>query len=74
MLVSEFKAKCISVLKEVRRTREPMLIRLRGESLAVVEPPPGRAKKKSLGALKGKMVIHCDLLKEDTSRDWETGG
>lgn len=73
MLVSEFKAKCISALKEVQRTREPMLISLRGRPLAMIEPPPGPGKKKILGSLKGKMSIHCDLLKEDTSGDWESG-
>lgn len=71
MLVSEFKAKCIAALKEVQRTREPMMVSLRGEPLAVIEPPPLRSKGKRLGGLKGSMKIHGDLLKIDTTRDWE---
>ena len=34
MLVSEFKAKCIAILKDVQRTRQPVLVTLRGKPLA----------------------------------------
>ena len=71
MLVSEFKAKCIAALKEVQRTREPMLITLRGKPLATIHPvaPPRRGKR--LGGLKGRMAIRRDLVKADTTRDWD---
>ncbi len=71
MLVSEFKAKCIATLKEVQRTREPMLVTLRGKPLATVQPvaPPGRRKR--LGGLRGRMTIRRDLIKMDTTRDWD---
>ena len=69
MLVSEFKAKCIAALKEVQRTREPMLITLRGKPLVTVQPVEGRGKR--LGSLKGRMTIRRDLLKADTTRNWE---
>jgi prevent-host-death family protein len=71
MPVSGFKAKCIAVLKEVQRTREPLVITLRGKPLATVRPvePPGQAKR--LGGLKGRMTIRRDLVKVDTAADWE---
>jgi prevent-host-death family protein len=71
MLVSEFKAKCIAALKEVQRTRQPVLITLRGRPLATVQPveTPGRGKR--LGRLKGRMVIRRDIVRTDTTRDWE---
>jgi prevent-host-death family protein len=71
MLVSEFKAKCIATLKEVQRTREPMLITLRGKPLVTVQPaqPPGREKR--LGGLKGRMTVRRNLVKTDTTRDWD---
>ena len=71
MLVSEFKAKCIAVLKEVQRSREPLVITLRGKPLATVRPvePPGPGKR--LGDLKGRMTIRRDLVKVDTTADWE---
>jgi prevent-host-death family protein len=71
MLVSEFKAKCLAALKEVQRTREPMLITLRGRPLAIVRPAEGQARRKRLGGLKGRMTIRLDLVKADTTRDWE---
>ena len=70
MLVSEFKAKCIATLKEVHRTREPMLITLRGKPLATVHPVAPRGGGKRLGGLKGLMSVRRDLVKADTTRDW----
>jgi prevent-host-death family protein len=71
MLVSEFKAKCIATLKDVQRTRQPVMITLRGKPLATVEPVKERARGKRLGALKGRMIIRRDLVRADTTRDWE---
>ena len=71
MLVSEFKAKCLAALKEVQRTREPVLITLRGKPLATVQPVEGPGSGKRLGGLKGRMTVRVDLVKADTTRDWE---
>ena len=71
MLVSEFKAKCIAALKEVQRTREPMLITLRGKPLATVQPAESQGRGKRLGGLKGRMTIRRDLVNIDTVGDWD---
>ena len=71
MLVSEFKAKCIAILKDVQRTRQPVLITLRGTPLAAVQPVKTRPQGKRLGTLKGRMTIRRDLVRLDTTRDWE---
>ena len=71
MLVSEFKAKCIAILKDVQRTRQPVLVTLRGKSLAAVQPVKTRPRGKRLGTLKGRMTIRRDLVRLDTTRDWE---
>jgi len=71
MLVSEFKAKCIAVLKEVQRTREPLVITLRGKPLVTVRPAESLGPGKRLGGLKGRMTIRRDLVKVDTTADWE---
>jgi prevent-host-death family protein len=71
MLVSEFKAKCIAALKEVQRTREPMLITLRGKPLVTVQPVESHGRGKRLGGLKGRMTIRRDLVKVDTTGDWD---
>ena len=71
MLVSEFKAKCIAALKDVRQTREPLLITLRGKPLATVRPAESPRRGKRLGGLKGRMTIRRDLDKIDTASDWD---
>ena len=71
MLVSEFKAKCIAVLKEVQRTREPLVVTLRGKPLVTVQPVEPRGQGKRLGGLKGRMTLRRDLVKVDTTADWE---
>jgi len=74
MLVSEFKAKCIAILKDVQRTRQPIIVTLRGKPLATVQPVKERPRRKRLGALKGRMVIRRALVRIDTTRDWEMLG
>jgi len=71
MLVSDFKAKCIAVLKEVERSREPVVVTLRGRPVARVEPFTAEAPVKRLGVLKGSMRIRRNLAQLDTTRDWE---
>ena len=71
MLVSDFKAKCIAVLKEVQRSGEPVVVTLRGRPVARVEPLTHGAQRKQLGSLKGSMRLRRDLVRSDTTRDWE---
>ena len=71
MLVSEFEAKCIAALKEVQRTREPMLITLRSKPLAIIQPAAENPAGKQLGGLKGKMEIHDALVQVDSADDWD---
>ncbi|MGH7289537.1 MAG: type II toxin-antitoxin system Phd/YefM family antitoxin [Myxococcota bacterium] len=68
--VSEFKAKCIGILKEVQRRREGVVVTLRGKPVAIVQPAPERGKKR-LGALKGSMKLRRDLVRTSSSADWE---
>ena len=71
MLVSEFKAKCIAALKEVHRTREPMVVTLRGKPIVTIQPFAELPSGKRLGGLKGKMVIYGDLVHADSTGDWD---
>ena len=38
VIISEFKAKCIAILREAQRTREPVVVTRRGKPLARIEP------------------------------------
>ncbi len=69
MLISEFKARCIKMLKEVQKNGKPLLVTLRGEPIARVEPV-AKGKKRQLGALKGRMIIKGDIIKSDFEKDW----
>lgn len=71
LLVSEFKAKCIGILRDVQRSGEPVVVTLRGRPMARVVPINDGAQRKQLGLLKGSMHIRRDLLRTDTARDWE---
>ena len=71
MLVSTFKARCIAVLKEVQRSGEPVVVTLRGRPMARVEAMPASPQGKQLGTLKGNMRIRRDLVRADTTADWE---
>ena len=70
ILISEFKAKCIAVLSEAQRTREPVMVTRRGKPLAKIEPvceddlPP-----REFGKMKGEIL--GDIVETDFSDDWE---
>ena len=71
--ISEFKAKCLSLLEEVFKTRKPLRITRFGKPIAVVVPPAtvqGRAAW--IGSMKHSMQILGDIVSpaNDTD-DWE---
>ena len=70
VLISEFKAKCIKMLKEVQKNRKPLLVTLRGEPIARVEPIVKPKKRVRLGALKGWMEVKGDIIHSDMAKDW----
>jgi prevent-host-death family protein len=74
IIISEFKAKCISVLKEAQRSRQAVVVTLRGKPLARVEPIVENLPERRLGALKGRMKVVGDIVHADTAEDWEMLG
>ncbi len=71
MVISEFKAKCIRVVKNVNRTRQPLVITLRGVPVARIEPLRNKGAKRALGTMKGSVKIKGDIVSSDFSGDWE---
>jgi antitoxin (DNA-binding transcriptional repressor) of toxin-antitoxin stability system len=71
MVISEFKAKCIRVVKDVNRQKQPLLLTLRGIPVATVEPIRNQPGKRILGSMKGSVKISGDIVKTDFSGDWE---
>jgi prevent-host-death family protein len=69
VIISEFKAKCIGILKEVNQTGESMTVTLRGQPLAVIKPV--KPKGRTLGALRDVTKVHGDIVQTDFDKDWE---
>jgi prevent-host-death family protein len=71
--VSEFKATCLKLLEQVRRTGTPVLVTKRGEPIAMVVPvlpPPPQPSWLGMGAGSARIVgdIMAPLVAES---DWE---
>lgn len=60
--ISEFKAKCLSLLDEVNKTKKPIRILKRGKPLAEIIPPTPAPKRRELGTLVGKGAILGDIV------------
>lgn len=65
----EFKAKCLSLMDEVERTGEPLVITKRGRPVArlVPEPPP---RGSLFGSMRGSAVITGDII-SPLDEPWE---
>ena len=71
MGISEFKAKCIAVLRDAHRRGTPLIITRRGEPLVRIEPIPGAAPGRRLGQLRDSTVVHGDIVRTDFPDEWE---
>lgn len=61
--ISEFKAKCLGILEEVRKTRKPIRVTRFGKPVAEVVPPsPGTPTVKRLGCMVGTGRIVGDIV------------
>ncbi|HXF13412.1 MAG TPA: type II toxin-antitoxin system Phd/YefM family antitoxin [Terriglobales bacterium] len=70
--ISEFKAKCLSILDHVNKTKRPIRITRRGKAVAEVVPPSPESPKDIFGFMKGEVEILGDILSPATDPDdWE---
>ena len=60
--ISEFKAKCLALLEQVRKTKKPIRITRRGKPVAEVVPPSPAKQKNWLGSMKGTFEITGDIV------------
>jgi prevent-host-death family protein len=70
--ISEFKAKCLGILEEVRKTRNPVRVTRFGKPVAEVVPPTPQPRPKSwLGCMAGSAEIVGDIVGPTGSlEDW----
>jgi prevent-host-death family protein len=71
--ISEFKAKCLSILAQVEKTKTPIRITRHGKPVAEVIPATQIMDRAAwIGSLKGKIEILGDIISPATDEDeWE---
>jgi prevent-host-death family protein len=68
--ISEFKAKCLAILEEVRKTRKPIRITRFGKPVAEVIPSsPRKPTGRRLGCMAGTAEILGDIVGPTGSLD-----
>jgi prevent-host-death family protein len=61
--ISKFKATCLAVLEQVRKTKKPVLVTRFGKPIAEVVPPSSQpSKSRILGSMEESITIHGDLV------------
>lgn len=61
--ISKFKATCLSVLEQVRKTRNPVLVTRFGKPVAEIVPPsPPKRPANWLGSMAGTGKILGDIV------------
>ena len=71
--ISVFKAKCLGILEEVRKTRRPIRVTRFGKPVAEIVPPsPEKAAGRRLGSMAGTGKILGDIVSPTGSwDDWK---
>ena len=70
--ISEFKAKCLALLDQVQKTKEPLRITRFGKAVAEVVPPSPVSATDWMGSMKGAMEILGDIVSPANEEDdWE---
>ena len=61
--ISKFKAKCLSLLQEVSKTKTPIRVTRRGKAIADVVPASSEADERGwIGSLSGSVEIVGDVV------------
>lgn len=60
--ISEFKAKCLGLIEQVQKTRQPLRITRHGRPVAEVIPAGPDRKRKFLGDMVGTAKIVGDIV------------
>ena len=65
-----FKAKCLKIMDDVHKHHSEVIITKHGKAIAKLVSMESRPKRKLLGLMKGKVVIHGDIV-GPTGERWE---
>jgi prevent-host-death family protein len=67
---TEFKAKCLKLMDDVKRRRITVVITKRGKPVARIIPPDTKRRSTLFGALKGSVIIKGDII-SPLDVEWE---
>ena len=69
--ISKFKATCLAVLDDVRRTGVPVRVTRFGKPVAEIQPPKDPPNKSWIGSMKGEFEICGDIVGPvNAFKDW----
>lgn len=68
---TEFKAKCLSLLRQMEEKGGTITITRRGRPVAILSPSPKKRWKSPGNSWAGKMEIVGDIVNLDTSDLWD---
>ena len=70
--ISEFKAKCLSLLDQVHKTKKPIRVTRFGKPVAEVFPTSPASSSDWMGSMKDSMEILGDIVSPaNDENDWE---
>jgi prevent-host-death family protein len=70
--ISEFKAKCLSLLDQVQKTKKPLRITRFGKPIAEVVPLAPASRGEWIGSMKDSMKILGDIVSPaNDENEWE---
>ena len=74
--ISKFKATCLRLLDEVKKTGKSIIVTKKGEPIAIVAPPPPPPKSKSwFGSMRGRIQVTGDIISPAADEnEWEVLG
>jgi prevent-host-death family protein len=71
MAISKFKAQCLAVLQEVKRTGQPLMVTRHGKPMAEIMPPPALNRGGSwIGCMEGQGFTVGDIISPLDPSDW----
>ena len=70
--ISEFKAKCIAIMRRVHRTKTSVIVTVRGKPLASIDPVFEPVRTRRLGGQANAVEIHGDIVGADLEGEWES--
>lgn len=69
--ISEFKAKCLAILDQVEKTKQPIRITRRGRPIADVGPPAPTENRDWIGSMKESKILGDIISPASDEDDWE---